>query len=166
MGNEFYTGDIGFMDEDGWFYLVDRKKDMIIRSPGFASVRPREIRGRNLRASCCSGGRRDWGGGSLQRRDCQGICGPEAGRATRTGSLIEFCRKRLAAYKYPREVEIVVELPKSLSGKILRQASFVPIEGEELTTSLSSRKESSEPPVLLTGEPVGPCAIGAPWGCP
>jgi long-chain acyl-CoA synthetase len=119
VGDEFYTGDIGFMDEDGWFYLVDRKKDMIIAS-GF-KVWPREIEDviyehPAVREVAVIGVEDPYRGETVKA-----FVGLRPGEQLEPEVLIEFCRKRLAAYKYPREVEIVDELPKSLSGKILRR---------------------------------------------
>jgi long-chain acyl-CoA synthetase len=115
-----YTGDIGYMDAAGWFYLIDRKKDLIIAS-GY-KIWPREVedvlyehpavreaavigvpdsyRGETVRAFV-----------SLGSRD-----------QVDASDLIAFCKERMAAYKYPREVVIMPELPKTSSGKILRRS--------------------------------------------
>jgi len=116
-----YTGDIVKMDKDGWFYVVDRKKDLINVS-GF-KVWPRDVedvlyqhpavkeaavigvpdtyRGETVKAFV-----------SLSEKYAEKVT-PE--------DLIDFCRQRMAAYKYPRIVEIVMEIPKTTTGKFLRR---------------------------------------------
>lgn len=116
-----YTGDVGRMDDRGWFYVVDRKKDMIIAS-GF-KVWPREVEDvlyqhPAVREVAVVGVPDPYRGETVKafvalKPDYAGNVTPE--------QLIEFCRARMAAYKYPRQVEIVSELPKTLTGKILRR---------------------------------------------
>jgi long-chain acyl-CoA synthetase len=118
-GGELRTGDVGFMDRDGWFYLVDRKKDMIVAS-GY-KVWPREVedalvRHPAVREAAVVGvpdpyrGETVWAYVSLR-----------PGAAATPAELIEFCRAELAAYKYPRRVEILPDLPKTPTGKLLRR---------------------------------------------
>ncbi|WNI32861.1 AMP-binding protein [Streptomyces sp. ITFR-6] len=116
---ELRTGDIGFMDRQGWLYVVDRKKDMINAS-GF-KVWPREVEDVLYTHPAV--------------REAAVVGVPDAYRgetvrayvSLRPGSSVEpdelgaYCKERLAAYKYPREVEILAELPKTASGKILRR---------------------------------------------
>lgn len=116
---ELRTGDIGFMDREGWLYVVDRKKDMINAS-GF-KVWPREVEDVLYTHPAV--------------REAAVVGVPDAYRgetvrayvSLRPGSSVEpdelgaYCKERLAAYKYPREVEILAELPKTASGKILRR---------------------------------------------
>ncbi|MEB3371079.1 AMP-binding protein [Saccharopolyspora mangrovi] len=118
-GGRLHTGDVGFMDEQGWFYVVDRKKDMINAS-GF-KVWPREVE--------------DVLYGHPAVREAAVVGVPDAYRgetvkafislshgASVTGEeLVEHCKQQLAAYKYPRSVEILDELPKTATGKILRR---------------------------------------------
>lgn len=117
----FYTGDVAKMDEDGWFYLVDRKKDMIIAS-GF-KVWPREVEDVLYQHL------------AVREAGVVGTPDPYRGEtviayvALKSGfedtvtpeELIDFCRQRLANYKYPRQIEILEELPKTTSGKFLRR---------------------------------------------
>ena len=117
---ELRTGDVGFMDEQGWFYLVDRAKDMIVAS-GF-KVWPREVEEvlylhPAVREAAVIGIARP-----VSRRDHQGGHQPQ-GRARRPppNEIKAFARERMAAYKYPRVVEIVDDLPKTTSGKIMRR---------------------------------------------
>ncbi|RCH65100.1 long-chain fatty acid--CoA ligase [Streptomyces sp. SDr-06] len=118
-GGELRTGDIGFMDRDGWLYVVDRMKDMINAS-GF-KVWPREVEDvlythPAVREAAVVGIPDAYRGESVKAYVSLRP-GAEAGPA----ELAAYCEERLAAYKYPREVEILAELPKTTSGKILRR---------------------------------------------
>jgi long-chain acyl-CoA synthetase len=116
---ELRTGDIGFMDADGWLYVVDRKKDMINAS-GF-KVWPREVEDvlythPAVREAAVVGVPDEYRGESVKA-----YVSLRPGAETGPEDLTAYCRERLAAYKYPREVEILPELPKTTSGKILRR---------------------------------------------
>jgi long-chain acyl-CoA synthetase len=116
---ELLTGDIGFMDPDGWLYVVDRKKDMINAS-GF-KVWPREVEDTlythpAVREAAVVGVPDAYRGESVKA-----YVSLRPGATVEPGELGAYCKERLAAYKYPREVEILPELPKSTSGKILRR---------------------------------------------
>ncbi|RDG34832.1 class I adenylate-forming enzyme family protein [Streptomyces corynorhini] len=116
---ELRTGDIGFMDRDGWLYVVDRKKDMINAS-GF-KVWPREVEDvlyghPGVREAAVVGVPDAYRGESVKA-----YVSLRPGATVDPGELRAYCRERLAAYKYPREVEILPELPKTTSGKILRR---------------------------------------------
>ncbi|GAB7034505.1 AMP-binding protein [Streptomyces sp. NPDC021749] len=116
---ELRTGDIGFMDPDGWLYVVDRKKDMINAS-GF-KVWPREVEDvlyghPAVREAAVVGVPDAYRGESVKA-----YVSLRPGAEVPPAELAAYCRERLAAYKYPREVEILTELPKTTSGKILRR---------------------------------------------
>ncbi|WP_329114925.1 class I adenylate-forming enzyme family protein [Streptomyces sp. NBC_01465] len=116
---ELRTGDIGFMDPDGWLYVVDRKKDMINAS-GF-KVWPREVEDviythPAVREAAVVGIPDAYRGESVKA-----YVSLRPGAELEPGDLSAYCKERLAAYKYPREVEILPELPKTASGKILRR---------------------------------------------
>ncbi|MBM9506121.1 AMP-binding protein [Actinacidiphila acididurans] len=116
---ELRTGDIGFMDEDGWLYVVDRKKDMINAS-GF-KVWPREVEDvlythPAVREAAVVGVPDSYRGESVKA-----YVSLRPGTAADPAELVTWCRERLAAYKYPRAVEVLGELPKTASGKILRR---------------------------------------------
>ncbi|TSB18003.1 class I adenylate-forming enzyme family protein [Streptomyces benahoarensis] len=116
---ELRTGDIGFMDGGGWLYVVDRKKDMINAS-GF-KVWPREVEDvlythPAVREAAVVGVPDAYRGESVKA-----YVSLRPGAAPDPAELSGYCRERLAAYKYPREVEILPELPKTTSGKILRR---------------------------------------------
>jgi acyl-CoA synthetase (AMP-forming)/AMP-acid ligase II len=123
LQNEWFaTGDIARMDQDGYFYIVERKKDMI-KASGY-SVFPAEVealmyehpavqevavigvpdphRGENVKAFI--------------------ILRPQYGRRVKETEMIAWAKNKMAAYKYPRIVEFVDELPKTGSGKILKRA--------------------------------------------
>lgn len=117
----FFTGDIVKFDDRGWCYLVDRKKDLINVSafkvwprdvedvlythPAVMEVAvvgvPDEYRGETVKAYV------------TLMQEYAGKVAPE--------ELISFCRERMAAYKYPRIVEIIDEMPKTITGKVLRR---------------------------------------------
>lgn len=116
-----YTGDIGRMDEEGYFYYVDRKKDLInvsgykvwpneiesvlYQHPSVKEVAvigiPDAYRGETVKAFVV-----------LKQDEKDQVKGED---------LINFCKERMAAYKYPRAIEFKNELPKSAAGKILRR---------------------------------------------
>ena len=136
-GGELRTGDVGFMDEDGWFYLVDRAKDMIVAS-GF-KVWPREVEEvlylhPAVREAAVIGISDPYRGETIKA-----VISLKAGHTATPGEIKAFARERMAAYKYPRIVEIVDDLPKTTSGKIMRrllQATTLeagsPLRGAEL----------------------------------
>ncbi|MGP3948911.1 class I adenylate-forming enzyme family protein [Streptomyces sp. 7N604] len=116
---ELRTGDIGFMDENGWLYVVDRKKDMINAS-GF-KVWPREVEDvlythPAVREAAVVGVPDAYRGETVKA-----YVSLRPGESAESGELAAYCKERLAAYKYPRDVEILPDLPKTTSGKILRR---------------------------------------------
>jgi long-chain acyl-CoA synthetase len=114
-----YTGDIATMDEDGYFYIVDRKKDMIV-SGGY-NVYPRDIDevyfGHPKIQEACTIGVPDskWG------EHVKLFVVLKEGETASQEELIEFGNTRLAPYKLPTEIEFRRELPKTNMGKILRK---------------------------------------------
>jgi long-chain acyl-CoA synthetase len=116
---ELRTGDIGFMDEQGWLYVVDRKKDMINAS-GF-KVWPREVEDvlythPAVREAAVVGVPDGYRGETVRA-----YISLRPGAEATPDELAAYCKERLAAYKYPRQVEILPDLPKTASGKILRR---------------------------------------------
>ena len=114
-----YTGDIATMDEDGYFYIVDRKKDMII-SGGF-NVYPRDIDEvfylhPKVQEACAIGIPHPVRGESVKV-----FVVLKEGMTATQEELIEYCKTRLATYKLPTEIEFRKELPKTNVGKILRK---------------------------------------------
>jgi long-chain acyl-CoA synthetase len=122
----FRTGDLARQDDDGYFFIVDRKKEMIIR--GGYNVYPREIEEALYEHP------------AVAEAACIGIAHPELGEevgaavALKPGAsaevdeLREFVKARVAAYKYPRHLWLVDALPKGPTGKILRRSVEVPQE--------------------------------------
>ena len=114
-----YTGDIARMDEDGYFYIVDRKKDLVIT--GGYNVYPREVdevlfEHPKIAEAVTAGIPDDYYGEVLKAY----VVLKEGEEAT-AEEIIEFCSQKLARYKLPRQVEFRSELPKSAIGKILRR---------------------------------------------
>jgi len=114
-----YTGDIGRMDEEGYFYIVDRKKDMIICS-GY-NVYPREIeeilyQHPKIQEACIVGVPDPYRGETVKA-----FVVLKEEEETTAEEIIEFCQKNMAKYKVPTSVEFRLELPKSHVGKVLRK---------------------------------------------
>ncbi|HOB28188.1 MAG TPA: long-chain fatty acid--CoA ligase [Bacillota bacterium] len=114
-----YTGDIAKMDEEGYFYIVDRKKDLVIT--GGYNVYPREVdevlfEHPKIAEAVTAGIPDDYYGEVLKAY----VVLKEGEEAT-AEEIIEFCSQKLARYKLPRQVEFRSELPKSAIGKILRR---------------------------------------------
>lgn len=119
VDDELRTGDVGLMDQNGWFYLVDRKTDMIIAS-GY-KVWPREVEDvlhshPDVREAAVVGISDDYRGQTVKA-----FVSLRSGADVGPEELIAFCKERMAAYKYPRSVELLDDLPKSATGKILRR---------------------------------------------
>lgn len=115
-----YTGDIGFMDEEGYLTVVDRKKDIIIAG-GF-NIYPNEIDdilfGHPKIAEACTIGVPD----QYRGETVKAYIVLNEGETMTADDVEAFCRESLAPYKIPKEVEFIEELPKSGVGKILRRA--------------------------------------------
>lgn len=114
-----FTGDVGFMDDDGWFYIVDRKKDMIVAS-GF-KIWPREVedvlyKHPAVREAAVIGVPDEYRGETVAA-----FVSLKPGASADAEEIKAFCKERLAAYKYPRSVEVIDEVPKTASGKIMRR---------------------------------------------
>ncbi|SMF01661.1 long-chain-fatty-acid--CoA ligase [Desulfovibrio gilichinskyi] len=115
-----YTGDIAYMDEEGYFYIVDRKKDMIISS-GY-NIYPREVdevlyEHPKIQEAVTVGLPHKTRGEVVKIY----IVLKEGQSMDRT-EIIAYCREKLAGYKVPRQVEFRKELPKTMVGKVLRRA--------------------------------------------
>ena len=117
-GGWFHTGDLGYRDEDGYFFIVDRIKDMVIR--GGYNVYPREIEEvlyeHPAVAEAAVIGRPD----DRLGEEVVAVVALRSGHSASADDLITFCKERVAAYKYPREVRLMKSLPKGPTGKILK----------------------------------------------
>jgi long-chain acyl-CoA synthetase len=125
----FHTGDVAKVDEDGYFFIVDRKKDMIIR--GGYNVYPREIEEVIYEHP------------AVHEAAVVGIPHPElgeevgaaialnAGASATAAEIRDHVKREVAAYKYPRKIWFVDELPKGPTGKILKREIGVPPAGQE-----------------------------------
>jgi len=114
-----YTGDIAVMDKDGYFFIVDRKKDMIL-SGGF-NVYPREIdevfyTHPKVQEACAIGIPDPKRGENVKV-----FVVLKEGETATPQELIDYCKKRLAVYKLPMEIEFRTELPKTAVGKVMRK---------------------------------------------
>jgi long-chain acyl-CoA synthetase len=115
----FHSGDIGLCDEDGAYFIVDRKKDMIIRG-GF-NVYPREVEEvlyahPDVVEAAVLGVPHDSHG-----EEVKAVLVTAPGRTLSDEDVITYCKENLAAYKYPRIVEFRDTLPKGPTGKILKR---------------------------------------------
>jgi acyl-CoA synthetase (AMP-forming)/AMP-acid ligase II len=118
-GGWFHTGDLGFRDADGYVYIVDRKKDMIIT--GAENVYPREVEEvlythpAVLDAAVIGVPSERWG------ETIKAVVVLREGRTASERELIDFARERLAHYKAPTSVDFVAALPRNPSGKVLKR---------------------------------------------
>jgi long-chain acyl-CoA synthetase len=115
----FHTGDLGYRDEDGYFYVVDRKSDMIIR--GGENIYPREIdevlyRHPKVKDAATVGVRDD-----LYGEEVKSFVVLRDGQHATERELIEFCIDRLADFKCPKSIEFVKDIPKGPTGKLLKR---------------------------------------------
>jgi len=115
----FYTGDIGYIDEDGYISIVDRKKDIIISS-GY-NIYPIEIDNvlfahPKILEACIIGVPDEYRGETVKA-----YIVPKPGESVDEQEIMQFCKQRLAAYKVPKIIEFIDSLPKSAVGKILRR---------------------------------------------
>jgi long-chain acyl-CoA synthetase len=123
----FRTGDLARVDDDGYYFIVDRKKEMIIR--GGYNVYPREIEEvfyehpAVAEAAVVGIPHADLG------QEVGAAVALKPGASAEPTELQAFVKSRVAAYKYPRQVWIVEALPKGPTGKILRRAVKAPAEG-------------------------------------
>ncbi len=118
-GGWFHTGDLGYFDADGFLFIVDRIKDLIIR--GGYNVYPREVEEviythPAVAEAAVIGVPHD-----LHGEEVHAIVVPKPGQSVTVEDLTAFVKDRVAAYKYPRSIEFRDSLPKSATGKILKK---------------------------------------------
>jgi fatty-acyl-CoA synthase len=126
----FFTGDLGKVDEEGYLYLVDRKKDMICS--GGVNIYPSDIEAILLSHP------------GILESAVIGVPDPKWGEAVKAvvvlregqevseKDVVQYCRANLAGYQVPKSVEFVQSLPRNPSGKVLRKELRAPYwEGQE-----------------------------------
>ncbi len=118
-GGSLHTGDVGYMDAEGWFYIVDRKKDQI--NAGGYKVWPREVEDvlfehEAVREAAVVGVPDEYRGETVKA-----FVSLRPGKTVSEADLIAFTKERMAAYKYPRQIEFLDEVPKTVTGKVLRR---------------------------------------------
>ena len=115
----FHSGDMGKVDEDGFYYVVDRKKDLIIR--GGMNIYPREIEevvyGHPKVLEVAVIGVPD----AMRGEEVKVFVSPRDGENLEPEEIHEYMRERMAKFKWPKEVEVLPELPKGPTGKILKR---------------------------------------------
>jgi long-chain acyl-CoA synthetase len=118
-GGWFHTGDLGYVDEDGFFFIVDRKKDLIIR--GGENVYPREVEDviytHPAVAEAAVVGVPD----DRLGQEVKAVVALRPGHSVDEEELIGYVRERVASYKYPRSIEFREHLPMNATGKILKR---------------------------------------------
>ena len=124
------TGDVGYLDEDGYVYMFDRAKDMIIT--GGENVYPAEVESAIyghpdvLEVAVIGVPDEKWG------EAVKAFCVPKPGHAIDPNTIIEWSRSRIAGFKVPKSVDTIEALPRNPSGKILRRQLREPYwEGRE-----------------------------------
>lgn len=127
-GDWFHTGDLAYVDEDGYFFIVDRKKDMIIR--GGLNVYPREVeevlQAHPAVSLCAVVGVPDEAMGEevkafvVVRESYADRLADDAERLNLAEEIMAYCQERMAAYKYPRGIEFRDTLPMTATGKVLK----------------------------------------------
>jgi acyl-CoA synthetase (AMP-forming)/AMP-acid ligase II len=118
-GGWFHSGDLVRQDDEGYIYVVDRKKDMIIS--GGHNIYPAELEEvlythpKILEAAVIGVPDPEWG------ESVKAIVVPKAGETLTEAEVIEYCKQNLASYKKPKSVELVGELPRNVTGKVLKR---------------------------------------------
>jgi long-chain acyl-CoA synthetase len=118
-GGWFHTGDVGYRDTEGFYHIIDRKSDMIIR--GGENIYPREIDELLYKhpsvAEAAAVGVPD----ALYGEDVAAFVVAKEGRELTPDEIIAYCRERLADFKCPKAVRVVHALPKGPTGKVLKR---------------------------------------------
>ena len=118
-GGWFHTGDLGYVDEDGFFFVVDRKKELIIR--GGYNVYPREVEDVIYQHPAVAEAAVIGVPDDRLGEEVKAVVALRPGQHATEAEIIEFAHERLASYKYPRSVEFREHLPMNATGKILKR---------------------------------------------
>jgi long-chain acyl-CoA synthetase len=129
----FHTGDLGYRDEDGFFYIIDRKSDMIIR--GGENIYPREIDEVLYQHPHVKDAATVGVPDQLYGEEVKSFIVLREGEHATEQQLLEFCKKRLADFKCPKSIEFIEDIPKGPTGKLLKR---------ELTAK-TQRREDAKP---------------------
>ena len=148
-----YTGDLASMDEDGYFYILDRKKDMVL--VGGYNVYPREVDEVLLEHPKVLEAVSVGIGDDLRGEVLKAYVVPRQGETLTKADIIAWCRQKLANYKVPRLVEFRESLPKTIVGKVLRRA--LREEEEQKRAQRKKRRHDADAaqPAGTTEEPLG-----------
>ncbi len=119
----FHSGDLARVDEDGYYFIVDRKKDLIIR--GGYNVYPREIEEVLYEHPAVAEAAVVGVPHEIHGEEVAAVVTLRDGAQTTAGQIRDYVRKRVAAYKYPRIVTVTDGLPKGATGKILKREIVV-----------------------------------------
>jgi len=120
----FHTGDVGYLDEDRYLFVIDRRKDVIIS--GGTNIYPKEIEDvlyshpAVLEVAVIGVPDDLWG------ESVKAFVALKPGRSATEQELIELCRSNIASYKRPRSIEFLASLPRNPSGKILKRELRAP----------------------------------------
>ena len=115
----FLTGDVATRNADGYYFIVDRKKDLI-NVAGY-KVWPREVEDTLYQHPAVREAAVIGVADAYRGETVKAFVSLKPGAAVQPDELIEFCKAKIAAYKYPRQLEIVDEVPKTVTGKFLRR---------------------------------------------
>jgi len=115
----FHTGDVGYRDKDGFFYIVDRKSDMIIR--GGENIYPREIDEVLYQHPAVAAAATIGVPDELYGEEVAAFIVLKDGLKVSEEELISYCTERVADYKCPKSIRIVAEIPKGPTGKLLKR---------------------------------------------
>ncbi|HYH84401.1 MAG TPA: long-chain-fatty-acid--CoA ligase [Pyrinomonadaceae bacterium] len=136
-GGWFHTGDVGYRDREGFFYIIDRKSDMIIR--GGENIYPREIDELLYKhpaiAEAAAFGVPD----ELYGEEVAAFVVLKSGHAASEDEIVAYCREHLADFKCPKTVRVVASLPKGPTGKVLKR-ELVRVYKEALDRSQSEQR--------------------------
>ena len=115
----FHTGDIGYRDADGFYFIVDRKSDMIIR--GGENIYPREIDEVLYQHPAIAAAAAVGVPDALYGEEVAAVVVLKAGTNTTEQEVIDYCKARLADFKCPKTVHFVEDIPKGPTGKLLKR---------------------------------------------
>ena len=135
-GGWFHTGDVGYRDKDGFFFIVDRKSDMIIR--GGENIYPREIDEMLYRHPAVAAAATIGIPDQLYGEEVAAFVVVKEGKHATEEELIAHCKSELADYKCPKTIRIVQDIPKGPTGKLLKRELAAEFRKPFVTTDAST----------------------------